>query len=341
MENTPLRPRLPWRRVLPGTYAAETPTGHTYRVEKTDTDWRVILLGPRGGREVIGEPVRIKWIGQCRAENHYLHVLGAKTEAPKATLPPPEKVAAAAASLKAKPNAAAPKGAATKAAAPKAAPPKAAPGRKDNDAKPASRRHRRPPTPEAKPAPSGSPLPAETLAWKLSQKKGREFHVAEHEGGLFKILEVKGTEGFALFDEKTDGVVHEIRCGSLDACKQVAATMYETGGKRGAAGKADATKGDAAGKADTANKGDAAKAGDAKSGEGPKAKGKREPEKAAQETSAGQCGCQHAEEAQAPESAPPKPENRPAADDKTERQAKIMAGLVSGLRKIKPPTVEA
>jgi hypothetical protein len=332
MENAPLQPRLPWRRVMPGTYAAETPTGHTYRVEKTDADWRVILLGPRGGREVLGEPTRIKWLGQCRAEQHYLHVLGAKAEAPKAAMPPREKVAAAAASLKT--QAAAPKAAASPkaAATPKAAPSSAA--RKDKSGeKPASRRHRRPPAAPPKAAPTGSPLPAETLAWQVSQKKGREYHVAEHKGGLFKILEVKGTEGFALFDEKADGVVHEIKCGSLDACKQTAASMFANKGKA-------ASKGEAASKG---GKGEAASKSEAASKAPTKATGKRvnateaveKPPQAAEEMPAeGPCGCQHAEETQ-PEPKPT-PEPKPAAK---EQKAKILAGLESALRKMKPPKV--
>jgi hypothetical protein len=346
MENAPLQPQLPWRRLMPGTYAAETPSGHTYRVEKTDADWRVILLGPRGGREVLGEPTRIKWLGQCRAEQHYLHVLGAKAEAPKAAMPPREKVAAAAASLKA--QAAAPK----TAAAPKApATPKAAPNsaaRKDKSGeKPASRRHRRPPAAPPKAAPAGSPLPAETLAWQVSQKKGREFHVAEHKGGLFKILEVKGTEGFALFDEKADGVVHEIKCGSLDACKQTAASMFATKGKAPSKGEA-ASKGgksEAPSKSEAASKGGKSEAA-SKGGKGEaptKATGKRvnapeaveKPPQAAEETPGeGPCGCQHAEETQ-PEPKP-EPEPKPAAK---EQKAKILAGLESALRKMKPPKV--
>lgn len=323
MEETQLRPSLPWQRLKPGTYAAETPTGQTYLVEKTEDGWRVILRGPRGGREVLGEPTRIKWVGQCRAEYHYQQ---SRTAAePRASrkppMPPPEKVAAAAATLKASKT-------------PEAAPPRPASGptrtaSKTRDAPPTSRRRRRPPTQQTKPrsTPASSPLPAEVLAWKVSRQRGRDYHVAEHEGGLFKIIEVKGAEGFALFDEKTDGVVHEIRCGSLDACKQAAATMYADQGKGGSR---------------KASKGASAKSGAGSNLRGEKigdAAGKSEDRK---ETPAeGPCGCQHPEETQPSASEPAKPEVKPAATDKTERQAKIMAGLVSGLRKIKPPTVEA
>lgn len=327
MENTPLRPSLPWRRVMPGTYDAETPTGHTYRVEKSDSDWRVVLLGPRGGREVLGEPTRIKWLGQCRAEYHYLHVLGAKTETAKPATPAQDK----AANLKARPQAAAPRPTTPKPAAPTAAAPKpTTSSRRASAEKSASRRHRRPTAEAAKPAAAtGSPLPAETLAWTVSQKRGREFHVAEHKDGLFKILEVKGAEGFALFDEKSDGVVHEIRCGSLEACKQAAASRYmDSAPKANKPGKRAAPA-----KATKASEGEDAKAKPAT------AKTKTEPAKASQladEAPAdGACGCQHTEEAPSPAKEAPKTEPKPASKD---RDTKILAGLQSALRKMKPPT---
>jgi hypothetical protein len=307
---------------MPGTYDAETPTGHTYRVEKSDNDWRVILLGPRGGREVLGEPTRIKWLGQCRAEYHYLHVLGAKTESAKPATPPQDKSA----NLKARPQAAAPRP-----TTPKPTPTAAASSRRATAEKSASRRHRRPTAAAAKPAAAaGSPLPAETLAWTVSQKRGREFHVAEHKDGLFKILEVKGAEGFALFDEKSDGVVHEIRCGSLEACKQAAASRYmDSAPKANKPGKRAAPA-----KTTTASDGEDAKAKPAT------AKSKTEPAKASPPAGEspvdGACGCQHTEEA-----TPPPPKEAPKAEPKPaskDRDTKILAGLQSALRKMKPPT---
>jgi hypothetical protein len=318
MDNADLRPSLPWRRVMPGTYAAETPTGETYLVERTDEGWRVVLRGPRGGREVLGEPSRIKWVGQCRAENHYLHASkGRKAAAPEAK--PPRK-----------PEPRKPPVKAAQARTPAAA------GRKRGEAK-ASRRHRRPapakaakPAKPEKPAAPAEPLPPHTLAWKVSQRNGREFHVAEHADGLFKIIEVKGTEGFALFSEPKGGVVQEIQCGSLDACKQVAASM-----QTGKAGKRK-TKADASATAEKAPRSASKKKSGASftptpfSGThappGPDPEAVRKLDGKAADSNA--CGCD-----------PPKSKPRAPLDEA--KQAKLVEGLRSALRKVKPAAVEA
>lgn len=314
MENAELRPSLPWRRVMPGTYAAETPTGETYLVERTEDGWRVVLRGPRGGREVLGEPSRIKWVGQCRAENHYLQALKAKGGSAAAPEAEPKR--------KSQPSTSSAKAA-------------SAPGRKKRSEMQGSRRHRRAPPAQpkqaekpskpARPAASVEPLPAHTLAWQVSQQNGREFHVAEHDGGLFKIIEVKGAEGFALFSERTGGVVQEIRCGSLDACKELAASMGKSKRKArvAAQGKGDKSKPEAHEEAKPSAKAKAAdKARPVDKAKSSKASEVKPP------AESGACGCD-----------PPPPKARAPLDEA--KQAKLVDGLRSALRKVKPPTVEA
>lgn len=326
MDNADLRPALPWRRVMPGVYAAETPTGETYMVERTEDGWRVVLRGPRGGREVLGEPSRIKWVGQCRAENHYLHARRAKGSELSS-----EKLAAAAADAKQR------KQKAAESTTRKSAPPEPSKPAAPTVAKPATRkgakepraslRHRRtPPSKPAKPAKPAAPiepLPAHTLAWKASQQNGREFHVAEHAGGLFKILEVKGTEGFALFSEPAGGVVQEIQCGSLDDCKQTAASLYERKDrKRKPADSDKPSRGQKKASAEAKGKDKPAAAKETAAA----------PAEAKEPAKSGACGC----EPPAPAKAKAKADRAPLDQAK---QAKIVDGLKAALRKVNPATL--
>lgn len=302
MEKAELRPALPWRRIVSGTYSAETPTGETYMVERTDAGWLVSLRGEKGRREVLGAPTHIKWLAQCRAETHYGGCAQRK--------PAAEAIKAAAESLKRAP----PRSTPTTSAKPEAA-------------KPTMGRRRRP----AKPAPKTTSVVDEGLAltWKASRENGREYHVAVHEGGRFKILEVKGTEGYALFSESERGAV-EIECGSLGECKQRAEGLQAGYTKERPKGAARAR---AAAKSETPKPPAAsAEAASEKKPEGEpgktSAKAAKNPASAKNES----CGCK-------PEPTKPKADAKDSKKD-SKKDKRIVEGLLSALRKIDPAVLK-
>lgn len=296
MNETGLRPSLPWRRRMPGMHVAETEDGHTYIVEVSEAGWKVTHRA-RGKREKIGDPTQLLWVGKCRAENHYA---SQRQEKPSA-----QDVVKAAASVAARRS--------PPAAAAKEEPPK------PKSAEPASRRKRRGASaqPEAPAQPTAragkTQIPME---WTPKRERGRQYHVAEHEGGLFRILEVKGTDGFALFVEPTGGEVERVSCGSLGDCmaraEALRVRMVDVAAKRSKRRSPASSKPmpEAAG-APAPSEPEAAKAGD--------------------------CGCAHAEVEVEAEAQPKRSRKRKPQTPDPARDRMMFDSLADVLRNLPPP----